>query len=95
MKQGFAGSLLLITVLIVPWANSQAGQTHVEPSVYPTDTVVLNVVVHDKKSKSVTDLKPEDLAVTDDGSPVTLSSLRSARRRKRTGTALQPDHDEG
>jgi VWFA-related protein len=76
MKQSYAGSVFLAAVLIVPCANSQAGQAHMEPAVYPANAVVLNVVVHDKKSKSVTDLKPEDLAVTDDGSPVTLSSLR-------------------
>ena len=76
MKQGHAGSLLFVVALMVPWASGQAGQTHMEPSVSPTDAVVLNVVVHDKKNKSVIDLKPEELAVTDDGSPVTLSSLR-------------------
>jgi VWFA-related protein len=76
MKQGHAGCLLLAAVLIVPWASGQAGQTHLEQSVYSADAVVLNVVVHDKKNRSVIDLKPEELAVTDDGSPVTLSSLR-------------------
>jgi VWFA-related protein len=76
MKQGHAGSLFLAAILTVPWASGQAGQTHMEPSAYATDAVVLNVVVHDKKNKPVIDLKPEDLVVTDDGSPVTLSSLR-------------------
>jgi len=40
------------------------------------DEVSLDLVVHDKKSRPVLDLKPEEIAVTDSGSPVKLSSLR-------------------
>jgi VWFA-related protein len=40
------------------------------------DEVSLDLVVHDKKNKPVIDLKQEDLAVTDNGAPVSLKSLR-------------------
>jgi VWFA-related protein len=40
------------------------------------DAIVLDLVVHDKKGKSVRDLKPEELAISDNGSPVKLNSLR-------------------
>jgi len=51
------------------------------PSPPPTvitsvDEVTLDLVVRDKKNKPVLDLKPEDLAVTDNGSSVKLSDLR-------------------
>ncbi len=36
----------------------------------------LNMVVHDKKNRPVLDLKQGDLAVTDNGAPVPLKSLR-------------------
>jgi VWFA-related protein len=38
--------------------------------------VSLNLVVHDRKFKPVVDLKPEEVAVTDNGSPVNVTSLR-------------------
>jgi VWFA-related protein len=40
------------------------------------DEVSLDLVVHDKKHKPVLDLKPEDLAITDNGTPVKLSGFR-------------------
>jgi VWFA-related protein len=39
------------------------------------DEVLLDLVVHDKKNKPVLDLKQGEIAVTDNGSPVTLNSL--------------------
>jgi hypothetical protein len=36
----------------------------------------LYLVVHDKRDKPVLDLKPEDLTITDSGSPVRLDNLR-------------------
>jgi VWFA-related protein len=36
----------------------------------------LYLVVHDKKERPVLDLKPDDLTITDDGSPVKLGDLR-------------------
>jgi VWFA-related protein len=40
------------------------------------DEIRLNLVVLDKKNKPVLNLKPEEIAVTDDDSPVKLSNLR-------------------
>ena len=39
------------------------------------DEVSLDLVVRNKKNKPILDLKPSDLAVTDNGSPVSLSDL--------------------
>jgi VWFA-related protein len=41
-----------------------------------TNEVALDLVVHDKKHNAVADLKPEDLAVTDNGVPVKLTGFR-------------------
>ena len=43
------------------------------------DEVSLDIVVHDKSKKLITDLKPEELTVTDNGTPVTLSGLHLVR----------------
>ncbi len=40
------------------------------------EAITLDLVVHDKKNRPVLNLKPEELAVSDDGAPVTLGSLR-------------------
>ncbi|HEY1255978.1 MAG TPA: VWA domain-containing protein, partial [Terracidiphilus sp.] len=62
-----------------PWVGAQ---TPVQPANQTVDLsanvdeVSLNMVVHDKKNRPVLDLKQEDLAVTDNGAPVPLKSLR-------------------
>lgn len=40
------------------------------------DEVSIDLVVHDKKHRPVLDLKPEDFAVSDDGTPVKLNQFR-------------------
>lgn len=40
------------------------------------EEISLDLVVHDKKQRSVLDLKPEDVAITDNGDPVKVTSLR-------------------
>ena len=40
------------------------------------DEVSLDLVVHDKRHKPIFDLKPEDIAVTDEGTPVKLNAFR-------------------
>ena len=40
-----------------------------------TEEVSLDIVVRDKKGHPITDLKPEDILITDDGKPVKLSGL--------------------
>ena len=48
------------------------------------DEVLLDLVVHDKRSKPVLDLKPEEITVTDNGSPVKLSSFRFVGREDKS-----------
>ena len=79
MKHAIAGSLLLAVALMAPRIGGQALQTETGPaggSAVADDAVLLDLVGHDKRGKSVVDLKPEELAVSDDGDPVKLSSLR-------------------
>lgn len=73
------GFFFFVAILFwVRCANSQKSQ---EDSL-KTDQVVnaqeisLNLSVHDKRGRPVLDLKPGEIAITDDGSPVTLNSLR-------------------
>ena len=70
----------LVTVaFLVAQAYGQTSQP--PPSQAPifrtnAQEVSLDLVVHDKKNRPVVDLKPEQIAVTENGSPVTLTSLR-------------------
>jgi hypothetical protein len=53
---------------------TDAGQI---PTVKTTvDEVVLDFIARDKKGKPITDLKPEDLTVTDNGAKEDLTSFR-------------------
>lgn len=79
MKQGIAWKSLLAIALLASPASGQSLQTAKGPaggSSVADDAVLLDLMVHDKKGKPVVDLKPEELAVSDDGDPVTLNSLR-------------------
>jgi VWFA-related protein len=76
-------SLILLTLFALPsYAQSGSGET--TPAAKPqspaivtnVDEVSLDLVVHTKKNKAVLDLKPEDIAVTDNGSAVKLIDLR-------------------
>jgi VWFA-related protein len=60
-----------------PQAPEPAGQT---TSINTNaDEVSLDLVVHDKRHKPIFDLKPEDIAVTDEGTPVKLNAFRLVR----------------
>jgi VWFA-related protein len=75
----FSLSLLLAAAFSVPWACGQTAQQPATPALgVSTDAheVSLDISAHNKKGKPVLDLKPGEIAVTDDGSPVTLDSLR-------------------
>lgn len=75
---------LLAFVIVALWAplgdaQSATSQTAVPATAPPTivttvDEVTLDLVVR-KKNKPVLDLQPTDLAITDDGLPIKLSSL--------------------
>lgn len=79
---GFACLALLIAVCIALLLSGPAG-AQTAPSTTPATTIVRNVdevsldlVVRGKKNKPVLNLTPQDLAVSDAGTPVKLSSLR-------------------
>ncbi len=61
------------------------------------DEVSLDLVVHDKHHKPVLDLKPEDIAITDEGTPVKLNAFRLVRgdANSEHTISLIFDHFEG
>jgi VWFA-related protein len=75
-----AGLLALFAVAFpVPVAYGQAPTPPPSQGVdlsVTADEVELDLVIHDKKNKPVLDLKQEEIAVTDGGSPVSLNSFR-------------------
>ena len=86
---GCAPALLLLVLFAsvaygqtAPAPQAPAPQTKPAPATdAPTastnvDEVSLDLVVHDKKHKLILDLKPEDVAVTDNDAPVKLNSFR-------------------
>jgi len=92
MKQAIAWSLYLAVASTTFQAGGQAGpaanqtETHLSGagSSAADDAVLLDLVVHDKKGKEVLDLKAEELAVTDAGAPVKLTSLRLVDRSQQS-----------
>jgi VWFA-related protein len=73
----------VLAVLAVPALFSLSFGQGAAPASKPVQTdvvnvneVTLNLAVRGKKDKPVADLKPEDIAVTDGGVPVRISSLR-------------------
>jgi len=84
----------LLLVFLASSAHGQAAsgtQSAPEaPAPAPTvsanvDEVSLDMVVHDSKHKLVLDLKPAEIAVTDNGTPVTLSEFRLVNRDANAG----------
>jgi VWFA-related protein len=73
---------VLLTLLAVAVALPGAGgQTAKQPASQDVDLTVtanevsLNLVVHDKKNKPVLDLKQDEIAISDNGTPVKLNSF--------------------
>jgi hypothetical protein len=63
-----------------PPAHAPAQPAIQMPSVTTNvDEVSLDLVVHDKHHKLITDLKSEDFVVTDNGAPVKLNDFRLVR----------------
>lgn len=90
MKQGVAWCGLLAVALVVCEAIGQSAETAQAPpgAAASDDPIVLDLVVHDRKGKSVVDLKPEDLAITDDGDPIKLENLRLANNQKQSESLI-------
>ena len=71
-------STLLAVAVALPGAGGQTAKQPASQDVDLTMTaneVSLNLVVHDKRNKPVLDLKPEEIAVSDNGTPVKLNSF--------------------
>jgi VWFA-related protein len=75
--QAVAGIAVLIAILAVPVLAQPAASTPVsKDSAITNDEVLLDIVVRDKKGKPVTDLKPQDLTVLDNGAKQELTGFR-------------------
>ena len=75
MRHRVLSSALLVAAALAPLpapAQQAAGPT-VKTTV---DEVLLDLIVRDKKGKPVTDLKPDDITVLDNGAKQTLTSFR-------------------
>jgi VWFA-related protein len=86
--------LLVSVVLCAPHGRTQEPPA---PSIktVTVEEVVLDLVVRDKKGKPVTDLTPDQIAVSDNGSKQTLTSFRLVRGKeavtpKGAVTTLEP-----
>jgi VWFA-related protein len=75
MRHRVLSSALLVAAVLTPprVPGQQAGVPTVKTTV---DEVLLDLIVRDKKGKPVTDLKPGDLTVVDNGAKQTLTSFR-------------------
>ena len=90
----------LATLFLVLFASFAGGQTALDTQSSPAtkaseqtpaintnvDEVSLNLVVRDKKHNPILDLKPEDIAVTDNGAPVKLTGVHLVHADAAAGT---------
>ena len=84
MRQRSVSSVLLTLAALVclpaftqqPAAPAAAPQPTVKTT---AEEVLLDVIVRDKKGKPVTDLKPEEITISDNGVPQTISSFQLVR----------------
>ena len=67
--------VLLACALIVAQraANAQSNQAATPQGVRPVETVRLDVIFTDKSGRTVTDVRPEDVRVMEDGAPQTVT----------------------
>jgi VWFA-related protein len=68
--------ILILSVFITSVAIAAGSATFAVAQPVPSKNIHLYLVVNDKGNKPVTDLKPEDLFVTDNNEPVILSDLQ-------------------
>jgi VWFA-related protein len=82
--------LIILTSFVHGQTTPEAPPTPVPTDQTPhfstnVDEVSLDLVVHDKHHKPVLDLKPEDFAIADNGTPVKLSEFRLVRGEMGSG----------
>src|SRR5260370_14995130 len=75
MRLRVLSSALLVTAALAP-LPALAQQTAGSTVTLTVDEVLLDLIVRDKKGKPVTDLKPEDISVLDNGAKQTITSFR-------------------
>lgn len=85
MSRRLSVSLLLVAGLAASQFYGRAEEIAKPPALdvpATADAMQLYLVVHDKRDKPVLDLKPEELALTDDGSPAKLDGLHYVDHQK-------------
>jgi VWFA-related protein len=75
MKTHRSLTVAALFAAVAPFALPQQQQ----PIKTTVDEVLLDMIVRDKKGKPITDLKPDDITVTDNGAKQTLLSFRLVR----------------
>jgi hypothetical protein len=86
MSNHLASSMLLGAALAASLFFARAQQAVAPPasaSSSAVDAMQLSLVAHDKRDKPVLDLKPDDLTITDDGSPFRQDNLRLADHQQK------------
>lgn len=73
-----AGVVLAASLFFARAQQAVAPPALASASANSADVMQIYLVAHDKKDKPVLDLKPDDLTITDDGTPVKLDHLRLA-----------------
>ena len=93
MSNHLASSMLLGAALSASLLFARAQQAVAPPALASpsaVDAMQLYLVAHDKRDKSVVDLKPDDLTITDDGSPVRLDNLRLVDQHQEPRQVFSP-----
>jgi VWFA-related protein len=80
------GSALAASLFFARAQQAVAPPASASPSA--VDAMQLYLVAHDKKDKPVLDLKPDDLTISDSGSPVRLDNLRLVDQRQQPKQAV-------
>ena len=75
MKHRVLSSAMLLAAVLAP-LPAPAQQTAAPTVKTNVDEVLLDLIVRDKKGKPVTDLKPEDISILDNGAKQTITSFR-------------------
>jgi VWFA-related protein len=71
---------IFISTALILAASAPPAEPQQQPSVKTNvDEVLLDLIVRDKKGKPVTDLKPDEITVTDNGAKQTILSFRQVR----------------
>src|SRR5579884_3651985 len=88
---------LFVFSVLTPAAFSQTpdrpapSATQDAPIVANAEEVTLDLIVRDKHGRAVRDLTPAELQVTDDGAPVTITSLRLVEGLSHPASSVRSD----